>query len=206
VKYDGRVNGRVVDRNGIPVAGLAVALVLPADVDKRGGSTNRIEAWTAADGTFELRLVPPGEYVLGVNSIRGADGRLTFPRAFYPGVVQPSAAQTIVVPTGERVPVRDFIMPESIKLVTVDGIVVDGAGRPVSHAELALRDATEGPNIIGPRFVTGADGRFVFSVVDGGKYDVHATRYMGADVRTRVTHTGIVRSEHRRIQRSSESS
>lgn len=38
------------------------------------------------------------------------------------------------------------------------------------------------PNIIGPRFVTGADGRFVFSVVDGGKYDVHATRYMGADV------------------------
>jgi hypothetical protein len=102
---------------------------------------------------------------------------LTFPRAFYPGVVQPSAAQTIVLPTGERVPVRDFIVPESIKLVTVDGIVVDAAGRPVSHAELALRDATEGPNIIGPRFVTGADGRFVFSVVDGGKYDVHATRY-----------------------------
>jgi hypothetical protein len=77
----------------------------------------------------------------------------------------------------------NFVVPESIKLVTVPGIVVDEAGRPLRGAIVALRDRTEGPNVIGPRFVTGDDGRFAFSLVDGGRYDVHVTRYLGDERR-----------------------
>ena len=79
VRYDSRVMGRVVDGRGGGIRGLPLDLVPTADVDKPGGSGNRVQAWTAADGTFELRLVAPGEYVLGFNFIRGHDGQLTFP-------------------------------------------------------------------------------------------------------------------------------
>jgi hypothetical protein len=193
VRYDGRVSGRVVDRSGGGIRGLPLDLVLTADVDKPGGSGNRVQAWTAADGTFELRLVAPGEYLLGFNAVRSDDGRLTFPRAYYPGVAEPTGAARVVVSVGYRARLRDFVVPDNIRLVTIEGVVVDEAGRPVSEASIALRDNTEGPNIIGPRFVTGDDGRFAFSVVEGGKYDVHVTRFVGADLRTREVQVAMVR-------------
>jgi hypothetical protein len=192
VRYDGRLIGRVVDGRGGGIRGLPLELVSTADVDKAGGSSNRVQVWTATDGTFELRLVAPGEYLLRVSSIRAHDGQLTFPRAFYPGVAEPTGAATIMVSGGERVRLRDFVIPENIRLVTIEGVVVDEAGRPVPDASIALRQNTEGPNIIGPRFVTGDDGRFAFSVVEGGKYDVHVTRYMGSDLQTREVQIAMV--------------
>jgi hypothetical protein len=192
VRYDGRVIGRVVDGRGGGIRGLPLELVPTADVDKPGGSGNRVQAWTAADGTFELRLIAPGEYLLGFNSVRGHDGQLTFPRAFYPGVAEPTVAARVVVSAGDRVRLRDFVVPDNIRLVTVEGLVVEEAGRPVPDASIALRDNTEGPNIIGPRFVTGDDGRFAFSVVEGRKYDVHVTRYVGSDLQTREVQVAMV--------------
>jgi hypothetical protein len=192
VRYDGHVIGRVVDRSGVGIRGLPLDLVPTADVDKPGGSGNRVQVWTAADGTFVLRLVAPGEYLLGFNSVRDHDGQLTFPRAFYPGVAEPTSAARVVVALGDRVRLRDFVTPDNIRLVTIEGLVVDEGGRPVPGASIALRDNTEGPNIIGPRFVTGEDGRFAFSVVESGKYDVHVTRYVGSDLRTREVQVAIV--------------
>jgi Carboxypeptidase regulatory-like domain len=192
VRYDGRVIGRVVDGRGGGIRGLPLELVPTADLDKDGGSSNRVQVWTATEGTFELRLVAPGDYLLGFNSIRAHDGHLTSPRAFYPGVAEPPGAATIVVSAGERVRLRDFVIPDSIRLVGIHGVVVDEGGRPVRDASIALRDNTEGPNIIGPRFVTGDDGRFAFAVVDGGKYDVHVTRYVGSDLPTREVQVAML--------------
>jgi hypothetical protein len=78
LRYDGRVTGRVVDSNGNGIQGLPIELLPSADVDKPGGGSNIPKAWTAADGTFAIRLVAPGEYVLGFNSIRGHDASSRF--------------------------------------------------------------------------------------------------------------------------------
>ena len=154
---------------------------------------NRIEGWTQADGTFELRLVPPGEYVLGFNLMRRSTGRFVMPRAFYPGVTESaSAAIVTVAAAGQRVPLNDFVIPESIKLVPINGIVVDEAGQPVRDATVILRVSSEGGDIIGPPFMTGSDGQFAFTVVEGGKYDLHVTRYLGTDIRTRQSQISIV--------------
>ena len=184
LRYDGRVTGRVVDRNGDGVQGLPIELLRPADVDKPGGGLNPLKAWTAADGTFAIRLVAPGEYVLGFNAIRGHDGQPSFPRAFYPGVTDPGAAAKVPVGVGTSARLRDFVVPENIKLVRVNGVVVDEANQPVREATVTLTDSTEGPNTIGSPVTTGADGRFTFALVDGGKYELRARRYVGAD-RTR---------------------
>ena len=181
--------GRVVDSSGRPVPGLPLALVLPADVNKRGGGANRVQAWTAADGAFELPLVPLGEYLLGTDAIVGIGGWLTFPRAFYPGVIQPRAAKKVVVSAGERVQLGNFVVPETITLVTVKGMVVDTDGRPQA-AGIVLSDNTDGPNVIGPRLVTASDGSFTFSLVPGARYELVATRDIGTDLGPPETHMG----------------
>jgi hypothetical protein len=193
IRHDARVIGRVVDRRGSGIGGLPLELVPSGELDTPGGSVERSQTWTRSDGTFELRLVQPGEHLLGFNTIRPYNNaRLTFPRVLHPGVLEPTAATRVKVTAGERVRLDDLVVPESVKLVTVPGIVVDEAGRPVLGANVVLRDRTEGPNLIGPRFVTGDDGRFAFSVVDGGKYDVHVTRYLGDELRPREIQTSEV--------------
>jgi Carboxypeptidase regulatory-like domain len=192
IRHDARVTGRVVDGRGGGIGGLPLELVRAAELDRPGGSLARVQTWTNRDGTFELRLVQPGEYLLGFNSIRPYNGgRLAFPRALHPGVLEPTAATRIHVTAGERVRLGNFVVPESINLVTVPGIVVDEKGLPIRGAYVALRDRTEG-NVIGPRFVTNDEGRFAFSLVDGGKYDVHVTRYLGDERRPTEVQTTVV--------------
>ena len=175
IRHDGRVMGRVVDGRGGGVGGLPLELVRSGELDTPGGSPTRLQTWTSSDGTFELRLVQPGEHLLAFNSIRPHNdgrfnGRPTLPRALHPGVLEPTAATRIQVTAGERVRLGNFVVPEGIKLVTVPGIVVDEAGLPIRGANVVMRDGTESPNRIGPTFVTGDDGRFAFSLVDGGRY------------------------------------
>ena len=193
VRHDAHVIGRVLDGRGGGIGGLPLELVKADELDTPDGSPTRLQTWTNRDGTFELRLVQPGEYLLGFNSIRRYNsGSLTFPRALYPGVLEPSAATRIQVTAGERVRLANFVVPESIRLVTVPGIVVDEAGLPIRGAYVAVRDRTEGPNVIGPRFVTNDDGRFAFSLMYGRKYDVHVTRYLGDERRPTGVQTSIV--------------
>jgi hypothetical protein len=192
VRHDNRVTGRVVDSRGVGVGALALDLVPRADVDTPEGGLARVQARTAPDGTFELPFVEPGAYVVGFNFVRTYLNRPAVgPRALYPGVADPSDAVTIVVATGQRVRLRDFPLPDTIRLVTVTGTIVDEAGRPVSGASVGMSSDSEGGgDSAGPGLVTGADGRFTFTIAEGGRYSVYATRYVGT-ARTRLVHQGM---------------
>jgi hypothetical protein len=180
VRHDARVSGRVVDARGAGVPGLPLTLVRPDEVEARGGRSTRVQARTAGDGTFELGLVDPGEYLLGFDAVRAHDGALTFSRLFFPGVRDPAGARRLTISQGQRLKVPDFVVPVAVRLVTIRGVVVDEAGRPVKDAAITLSDNTEGPNIIGPRALSGGDGGFVFSVVEGERYEVHVSRTVGS--------------------------
>jgi Carboxypeptidase regulatory-like domain len=58
--------GKVVDSDGKPVASATVncALVIPSDAVAQGELNLAVSAFTAADGTFRLAPVPPGELLL----------------------------------------------------------------------------------------------------------------------------------------------
>ena len=74
-----------------------------------------------ADGTFELRLVTPGDYLLAFNHLPTLYERDALPRAFYPGVIDPAGARAISVSARDRVRLRDFVVPPAIPLVLVQG-------------------------------------------------------------------------------------
>jgi hypothetical protein len=187
VQYDGRVIGRVVDSRGEGIQGLPLELIAAADLEMPS-TTRRVQAWTAADGTFEMRLVPPGEYLLSLEAIRSREGQAAPQRVLYPGVAGSAGAGTISVSTAARVRLGNFAVPGNLSLVTVSGVIVDDGGRPVRDASIFL---SRGDLRIGWMFATGEDGRFMFTVPEGRGYVVHATRYVG-DSSNRETHTAMV--------------
>ena len=177
LRYDGRVSGRVVDARGAGIAALPLDLVLRAESNRPEGGRARVRTRTAADGTFELRLVEPGEYLLGFNFLRTLDNRpLTEPGALYPGVTDLSSAGAIVVAAGQRARLRNFTIADTVRLTTLTGTVVDEAGRPMRNVSVSIgRDTEGGGDSVGPPLVTGADGRFAFTVAEaGGRYFVRA--------------------------------
>ena len=71
-------------------------------------------------------------------------------------------------------------------------VVVDEAGRPVRDASIRLQRSGRGDSI-GWTFVTGEDGRFVFTIPEGQGYGVYATSYVG-DSSNREVHVGMLPS------------
>ena len=167
--YSGRVSGRVVTPAGIPLPGLPIQVVPPSEVDKPDGSSSRIQGLTNEDGSFELRGVPPGTYLFGLSSILRRTGERTFPRAFYPGVLDATAATLISVPSNAPIVLDSFVLPSGIELVQVRGIVRNQEGRPVANARVSVGG-------FWGQQLTGVDGTFILTLAPG-RYGVWAEWY-----------------------------
>lgn len=72
---------------------------------------------------------------------------------------------------------------------------MDEQGRPVPGASVSLTDNTEGPNPIGRPVTTVGDGRFTFSLIRGGRYEVHVRRHVDTPTGPRQMQTRSVTFE-----------
>jgi hypothetical protein len=95
----GGVTGFVGDEaDGSPLPGMrVVALDL----------VNRIlasVAYTRCDGTYDLRRLPPGDYLIAVRGRRGFAGE------FYDDASDPAAATPVTVAAGAATPGIDFLL------------------------------------------------------------------------------------------------
>ena len=169
---DGRVAGRVVDASGRPVAGLTIELTVPAGIDDRFDS-ERLRDLTDSEGRYEIVHIPAGRFVVGINTQRTRDGAPLKPRLFYPGVASVTAASGVTLKTGERVTLRDFVLPRDVVFATVSGIVVDAAGAPAANALVYLKEADY---ILSEPAITDGSGRFTLAAVAGGSYQLFAER------------------------------
>jgi hypothetical protein len=135
---DGRISGRVTDAEGRAAAGVLVA-ALEADDPERG----RVgDERTGEDGRYELKGLPPGRYLLGVNLnhySEPGDPSNAYPRTYYPGVAQRSQAEAVSLGAGERVKDRDITLPARRGESVVRGVVVWDDGSPVANDFRAAR-------------------------------------------------------------------
>jgi len=182
---DGRVAGRVVDAARRPIAGLTIDLTLPAGIDDSLGP-ERLHALTDATGRFEIAHVPPGRFVVGFNTRRDGEGRLIEPRFFYPGVEALPAATRVTLTAGQRVDLKDFVLPAAVDFVAISGVVLDANGAFAANARVYLKGASENSYVLGEPVVTGADGRFVLAAMAGRPYRVFAERLRGDGPGARV--------------------
>jgi protocatechuate 3,4-dioxygenase beta subunit len=184
--------------------GIAVVVALPADSPN---SHIQYTAVTAPDGTYALRGMAPGDYVI----------RCFAPDhigVYYDGAYAPDQAETVHVDGEQPTEGIDFELAGMYRCYTMDGDkeegaamaptndasagsngaavygnVADESGQPIEDATVYLLDADEQPVAFAQ---TGGDGNFELSSVAPGEYRVYASRlgYSGSyngDQRSFVT-------------------
>lgn len=166
---NGRVNGRVINADGAPVARILVSLVNPgASVTE---SPIKLER-TNDEGYFSFSAVPSGTYNIAVNYNRfpeANDPTNAYPPSFYPGVVDQRLAQAITVGAGEKLSDFEIRIPSKRPDSVLNGTVVWDDGSPVANAQLIVKDATNTSNNLPYGIKTDEQGRFKINGYFGQK-------------------------------------
>ena len=166
--FDGRISGTVRTADGRPAGDVRVQLVAAAKAAARG-IAETLTATSDSDGHYELRDVPPGQYVVGVGLKRSMESLDDlYPRTFYPGATAASAAEVITVGEGNRQELQPFTLPPPRRRREIVGFVVWPDGRPAIDVSVSLADADESWRQLAAGIRTEGDGSFRFTVYEGG--------------------------------------
>lgn len=168
---DGRIAGRLLGARGAPLKGKSVDL-LPFGKD--GKPLSRLWAYTEEDGSFQFTKLPPGRYVLGVNTFNEPDEDLPYRKTYYPAATDPSAAEVITLGEGQRLSGFEFRMPTPLVAREISGTVVWPDGRPAVGAEVQLEEVESG-RLAKFGLKTDAAGRFKLQGYEGLLYRVQAS-------------------------------
>jgi hypothetical protein len=143
ISDNGRIGGKVVDADGVPVPRITINAVLADDVEKEDANMRFAEA--DAEGNFKFEALPAGHYLLGVRleKFPQADAPSNaYPRMYYPGVESPTQAQPIEVGAGAQIKKLELRLLSRRTARTLKGIVVWADGRPVKKANVSFREIT----------------------------------------------------------------
>lgn len=175
LESDTRVSGRVLDAEGNPVPNLPLNLRGAAS-DKRNINTF-LYATTDADGHFEFKIVPPGDYLLGFRLLNSSQSEGSpYPRTFFPGVTSKALATIVSVKEGESLQRLNLQMPAQLTPHTVAGIIVWSDGRPATGASVYLNLIEEGEMTAFSSAQADENGKFTLKLYEGLQYKVSAFR------------------------------
>lgn len=194
---DTRITGKVLDSQGLPAADVLMELV-PTSRDD--GSPDYVK--TDKNGRYEMKLVRPGKYLLGVR-VAGSAGAtwMPYPQTFYPGVPDRSNATIITITEGQQFEANDLVLPPRFIERTLNGIVVDAEGKPVPDAIVWLKENQYQDSDMPYRRETDKDGRFSYTVYEGIKYKLDS--YLekdGKELKRAATVTIVVSSQPELVQ------
>jgi hypothetical protein len=169
-----QVNGRIILDSGPPIQTF-VALVPIAK-----GTGKLAQGFAAADGTFNISHVAPGDYYLGVNisepprESRGLSA--PWQPTYYPGVQSQQAATKIHVNSTQRLQGFEFHLPPRLTQRTITGFVHWSNGKP-AMAFVELKDQAFDHNVdLGN---SRADGSFIVTGVVDRPYSISAVAGVG---------------------------
>ncbi|HEY0082456.1 MAG TPA: hypothetical protein VGB61_06680 [Pyrinomonadaceae bacterium] len=170
---DTRVGGHVIDAAARPAANLRLEMRgAPSDPNN---INTFLYAHTDAEGRFEFKLVPPGDYVLGVRLLDSSGSELPpYPRTYYPGVMSKAQASVVSVKEGEKVRELELRLPPRLAAYAVDGLVVWADGRPAPGVNVYAFLEEEGERSSHASLRADERGRFTLKVYEGLSYKVSA--------------------------------
>jgi hypothetical protein len=171
VEPDTQVIGKVIDSQGLSAADVLMELV-PVG---REGNAFPSYVRTDKEGRYVMKLVKPGRYHLGVRIVGSAGATyVPYPQTYYPGVKDKSDATVITVTEGQRIELRELVLPARFIERTLSGVVVDSDGTPVAAAVVWLKERQYDDADMPYRRETDNEGRFSYPVYEGIKYSLNA--------------------------------
>ena len=180
---DGRVTGRVIDAQRRPVSGLTIDLAGASGLRVGAAAGERLQTTTGRDGRYEFAGVPPGRFVVGINTRQEPDA---VARVLHPGVSDTGRAASFALPAGGDIDLGDLNVPQAVEIAQVTGFVFDLHGAPVENARVYLRGPNDRDFIIGQPVTTDFMGRFVLAAAADHEYRVFAERPRPGDARGRI--------------------
>jgi protocatechuate 3,4-dioxygenase beta subunit len=197
----GAISGRVVDEFGEPVALVQVQALryqFYSDGSRQPGFSDGSD-FTDDLGRFRLYGLPSGEYgIVARRTTRRVEGPMApivvLPAlarsglevldvpTYYQGTVNPSQAQTILLPPEGEVSVQLALV--NGRMARVSGRVITAAGLPASGLRISLRPTTGVPLIFAGERPLAADGTFSFTGIPPGEYRIgvaSANRSIGGE-------------------------
>jgi len=166
----GSISGTVTYADSTPVADIRVEAWQEMQ-DWSSGGGGHGEAWTASDGTYEIKGLPTGTYRV--------EARIDDPSMNY--ALEP---QTVTVTAGQETSGVNFVLTQG---GSIYGTVTDSSGNPVANAELNAWQSEGGHG--GGWAMTGSDGTYTMTGLSTGTYnvEVRAGEYSSAMKTTMVT-------------------
>jgi hypothetical protein len=169
---NGRIRGVLRGHGGQPLVRVSVDLV-PADIerDERSGHVRGMGSVTTdLSGQFEFPGRPAGRYYLGVNLYNSPPVSAAYPRTYYPGTTDPTAATLVIVERGRATDGYDFTVgPQLAKGEVEVRVRADNVGK-LSFCIMPLDSMVKGWSTYEAR--PGVPQRL--PVVDSLRYEVHA--------------------------------
>jgi hypothetical protein len=168
------ISGQVVDNRGrgvrrVRVEIVAADTVLPLEYD------SPTSAYTDESGYFDIRALPPGRYLVGLNLVDLPGEYRPYPLTLYPGPLLP--VHVIDLTLGHVVDLGRWEIPPPVPVVSIPGTIVWDDGTPAAGVLINLRDVTgnRSGRARGAGIATSAaDGRFAIDGRERRTYSVMA--------------------------------
>ena len=168
---NGRIEGRVVQQDGIPVPRASVE-VIPADLpDPRPDSFFPPSGLTDESGRFTVDAVLPGRYLVAVNARVGPRLLSPYATTYFPGVARQQAG-VVALGDGERL-TGITIVVAPLAETTLFGIVVFDDDRPVADANVTAAPVDHSGMIMSSS-KTDSGGLFELRLLTGISYLIRA--------------------------------
>ncbi|MCI0392908.1 MAG: carboxypeptidase-like regulatory domain-containing protein [Acidobacteria bacterium] len=171
-----QVDGRVVDAEGKPLAGVEISLISEKWREEKEIKDDDIKSFqtrsakTDGEGKYKIIKVEPGRYLLGVNVTRPTP-QSPHQRIFYPDVSDIKQAEVITVEPGKTTGLFDLRLTHTLEKCTIQGIVVWPDDTPVVGANISLRHPEEGVRR-GYEATTDDQGRFALKELKDYEYEI----------------------------------
>ena len=145
LENDGRIEGRVRDAAGEPVAGVRVSLIPVRTLDGNPDSLSRLRddhvRWwgeTDSSGTYGLERAPRGDYLVALNYPGPPTADSPFPTLYFPGVEERKNATPVSLGVGAVLHLDDMRLPPPLSTRTLIVRVQWPDGLPVENATFDL--------------------------------------------------------------------
>jgi Carboxypeptidase regulatory-like domain len=166
-EYPGTIRGRVVSASGAPIANVPVDIL-----GEDGRAYSHPRGFTDAQGRYQVSGLTPGSYrpAFAIGWRQGPD-RIEPKYVFQGGAISTTSAPARVE-GGSLVTQPDIIVPKTIRIEQVSGLIVHEDGRPAAGVMVRAKADYDSWDLPWTTITSDRNGRFMFAMIAGERYRV----------------------------------